>query len=374
MPHIAGGAVLLLLCACARIGLAGEPRAVARQVALNVELTVGGTANQVELLEPSIREMLTAKSLTVVTTRKTLVTAQDVAAAIAPPTESTPSLARVLLDFTSAGQATLFLIDPRRGRVYVRRMALPHGLDAVARASVRFMVEQSVDAIREGREIGMSREEFRRQEIQPSAVAPLETSPATRPTMEVPPAAAPAPAPPAPMPSPTRLLLAAGYELVALGSGEYQHGARVAVGARLARVQIAAAARLAAPVSIASDGVRARLSNGAVTLSAAGRILCLGSLCVMAGLGVGLDLTRVDPVVTTQGLQPAPAFWALGPVLQPCAQAERLFGKLAVAVAVFADVHLLAERYTVTTGGGTRDVFVPSRARPAGALWLGWLF
>ena len=56
-------------------------------------------------------------------------------------------MARVLLDFTVPNQATLFLIDPRRGRVYVRRIALAHGVDAVARASAQFVIEQSIDAI-----------------------------------------------------------------------------------------------------------------------------------------------------------------------------------------------------------------------------------
>jgi len=349
---MAGGTLLLLLCA--RICLAGEPRA--RQV----DLIIGATANQVELLEPSMREMLVAKGLNVVTTRKAVVTAQDVAAAIAPPKELTPSLARILLDFTAPDQATLFLIDPRRGRVFVRRMPLAHGLDAVARAGARFVVEQSVDAILEGREIGVSREEFQR------SVAPAP------PIVEVP-RAAPVPAP-APIPNPTRLLLAAGYELIAMGSGEYQQAGRVAVGARFARVQVAAAARLAAPVSVAGDGVGARLSTGAVSLSGAGRIGSIGGLSVMAGLGVGLGLTRVEPAVTAPDLQAAPAFWALGPFLQPFAQAERCFGRLLVAVAVFADVHLLAERYTVRTGGDSHEVFMPARVRPAAALLAGVLF
>ena len=210
------GVVLLLICS--RICFAAGRR---------VELIIGATANDVGLLEPSIRELLVPKGLTVATTRKAVVTAQDVAAAIAPPKEATPSLARVLLDFTSPGQGTLFLIDPRRGRVYVRRMALPHGLDAVARASVRFVIEQSVDAILEGREIGVSREEFQRSALPAPAPAP---------------APAVVQAPPAPTPRP--LLVAAGYELVALGSGEYQQAVKVAVNARLARVQVAAAVRL----------------------------------------------------------------------------------------------------------------------------------
>ena len=137
---------------------------------------IGAAANDAELLESSIREMLVAKGLGVATTRKAVVTAQDVAAAIAPPKEAMPSRARVLLDFTVKGQATLFLIDPPRGRVYVRRIALPHGLDAVARASVRFVVEQSIDAILEGREIGVSREEFQRGAL-PSPAAPAAPRP-----------------------------------------------------------------------------------------------------------------------------------------------------------------------------------------------------
>jgi hypothetical protein len=320
-----------------------------------VELIVGATANEADLLEPSIREMLVAKSLTVVTTRKAVVTAQDVAAAIAPPKEAMVSLARVLLDFTTSGQATLFLIDPRRGRVYVRRMALPHGLDAVARAGARFVVEQSVDAILEGREIGVSREEFQRSVLP----APRSTT-------------APAPAPPAP--PAIRILLAGGYQLVAMGSGEYQQAATAAAGARLGRIQIAAAVRLAAPVSIAGDGVQARLATGSVSVSGAGRLVSFGSLSVMAGLGAGLDLTRVEPTVATTDLQPAPAFWALGPFLQPFAQIERFFGKIAVAIAVGADIHPLAERYTVRTGSQPHDVFVPARVRPAAALLVGVVF
>jgi hypothetical protein len=344
----------------ARGGLGAAP--AAGPAGKQVELIIGAQANEGGLLEPSIREMLVPKDLTVVTTRKVVVTAQDVAAAIAPPKEERPSLARVLLDFTNPGQGTLFLIDPRRGRVYVRRMALPHGLDAVARASVRLVVEESIDAILEGREIGVSREEFERSVLPPPPV--VET--ARAPTVPAP--------PPAPAPTSPRLLLAAGYELVVMGSGEYQQALKVALGARLARVQIAAAARLAAPVSIAGDGAQARLSAGAASVSAAGRLVSAGALSVMAGLAAGLELTRVEPAVTLPDLQPAQAFWALGPFVQPFAEVQRIFGNVSVALAVAADIHPLAERYTIRTGGEARDIFLPMRVRPAAALMIGVLF
>lgn len=322
---------------------------------------IGAAANEAQLLEPSIHEMLVAKGLSVATTRKAVVTAQDVAAAIAPPREALPSRARVLLDFTVPGQATLFLIDPPRGRVFVRRMVLPHGLDAVARATVRFVVERSIDAILEGREIGVSREEFQR------GAAPASPAP----VVERAPPAAPAPAPAS---AGSQWQLAAGYEVVALGSGEYQQGAKIAVAARFARIVIAAAARLAAPMSIAGDGVQARLSTAGVSTSAAGRFLTLGSLSVLAGLGAGADFTRVAPAVATPDLRPAATFWALAPWLKPFAELERPFGRISVAVAVGAEIHLLDERYTVKTGTDTRDVFAPGRLRPQAEVLVGVAF
>jgi len=318
--------------------------------------------------------MLAAKGLEMATTRKGSVTTEDVAAAIAPPEEAhrdatqgappgaTSTVARVLLDFTVPGQATLLLIDPRRGRVYARRMVLANGLDAVARASVRFVIEQSIDAILEGRDIGVSREEFQR------GVAPP------------PPAAGPAPPAPAPAPmaAPTppahQRLLAGGYEFVAMGPGTAQHAAKVMVATRFSRVQIAGAVRLVAPTTITGDGVEARLSTGGVSASAAATLVSLGSFSVLAGLGAGLDLTRVEPTVTAPDLQPAGAFWARGPSLQAFAQVERFFGSISLALAVGAEAHLLDERYTVRTSSETRDVFVPRRVRPAAAVLVGVVF
>ena len=170
-PSLLCGALALVIGSQASFGAERERRPAGRQV----DLIIGATASEAQLLEPPIREMLAAKGLEVATARKAAVTAQDVAAAIAPPKEATPPLARALLDFTEPGQATLFLIDPRRGRVYVRRMTLAHGLDPVARASVRFVIEESIDAILEGREIGVSREEFQR-----TIAAPAEPPPATK--------------------------------------------------------------------------------------------------------------------------------------------------------------------------------------------------
>jgi hypothetical protein len=356
----------LLLFICSRAPLAAEPEA--RPAGRRVELIVAATTDDMHLVGPPIREMLAAKNLQVVTIRKETITGQDVAdAALPSPREPASTLGRVLVDLTVPGQATLFLIDPRRGRVYVRRMALERGLDAVARASALFVIEQSIDAILDGREIGVSREEFQR-----SVAAP---PPPPRPPPPPPPRAPLPPAVPAPPPrGQTELLLSGGYECLVMGSGNYQHAGKLMVAARFTRFQLAAAARVAAPISIAGDGVQARLSGGGVSLSGAGRLVSLGNLSVVAGLGAGLDVTRVQPAVTMPELEPAAAFWARGPSLHGFAEIERLFGRVSVAIAVGAEAHLLAERYTVRSGGGTRDVFVPLRLRPGAAVRVGVVF
>ena len=138
---------------------------------------------------------------------------------------------------------------------------------------------------------------------------------------------------------------------------------------------IAVAARLAAPMSIGGDGVQSRLSTVGGSASAAGRFLRLGSLSVSAGLGAGVDFTRVAPGVGgTPDLRPAAPFWAVAPWLKPFVGIERLFGRISVAVAVGAEIHLLDERYTVKTDSDTRDVFVPGRLRPEAEVLVGVAF
>ena len=85
-------------------------------------------------------------------------------------------------------------------------------------------------------------------------------------------------------------------------------------------------------------------------------------------------MTRVEAAVTGPDLQPTAAFWARGPSLRTFAEIERFFGRFSVAIVLGAEAHLLAERYTVRTDSQTRDVFVPRRIRPTGALLVGVLF
>ena len=81
---------------------------------------------------------------------------------------------------------------------------------------------------------------------------------------------------------------------------------------------------------------------------------------MLAGLGAGLDFTRVGAGGHDGRPQPAAAFWAVAPSLTPFAAIERFFGRISVAVTASAEIHLLDERYAVKTATDTRKVFCPA--------------
>ena len=363
-PSVLSGAFLLVICCAAPLAAAAAARPTNRRV----ELVVARPLESEDVLrfEAALRGALLRKRLGLSSARKDIITPEDVVLAMtASPDEAASIVARVYIDFTAPDHAALFLIDPSRGRIHVRRMMLDHGFDAVARESTLFVIEQSINAILEGREIGVSREEYQR------SVAPPPPAPAV-PSPPGPPAPPSAPAPPTT--NGTRLLLAAGYDGVSLGSGIYQHAGRVTVAARFGRVQISVAARVAAPVSIAGDGVEADLWASGVSLAGAARLLTVARLSINAGLGAVLDFNRVTPKVTAPDLRAEAAFWAPSPLLRTFVEIERLFGNISVSVAVGAEALLLAERYTVRTADAARDVFVPRRLRPEAALMVGVVF
>jgi hypothetical protein len=103
-------------------------------------------------------------------------------------------------------------------------------------------------------------------------------------------------------------------------------------------------------------------------------LLAAGRLSLTAGLAAGVDLIRVEPTVTTAALQPAAAFWATSPYLQPGAALEGDFGRIAISLVVGAELHPLDERYTVRNRGEASDVFVPWRVRPSAVLLVGVAF
>jgi hypothetical protein len=325
-----------------------------------VELVMAAAGDDFGLLERTIRETIAGRDLELVSSRKEHITPNDVLTPTPARTGDTaPVVARVLLDLGTRDAATLYLIDSLRRRVHVRRLPLENGFDTVARESVLFVVERSLEAILAGQEIGVSWDEYQRS-VEPAPIPPVETPPP--------------PPPPPPPPLPRRVSLAAGYEASAMGAGAYLHGPRVMLGVRIAKVRIGGALRLQAPLTVGDETAAARLSAGGGALSIASTLFAHRGFSVAGGLGAGLDATRIAPTVSSADLQPTPAFWAGSLNVRAFTELEQRFGRLSLAITIGLEVYPLAERYNVAAADGLRTVFVPHRVRPVVALLAGVSF
>jgi len=325
-----------------------------------VALTSAPASDALASFETALADSLAARGLTLVRARKDHITSDDVVAlADAPPTPGAPRVvARVWLDVAAAHELTLSMTDGARRRVFVRRMPLQHGFDAVARESVLFVVESSLEAMLAGQAIGVSREDYRRD---------LEATRAPAPAVVEAPAAGPA----AVTPSPTIAIAGIGYGATALGAGVAAHGPHVALEYWSHRLRLGAGFHADVPVRVGDAGAGARLSTAGARLSVAARLLSHGGLALIAGGGAGYDATRVQPSVTAAELLPTATFWAGGASLRGFVELDGSVGRFVLALAAGADVHPIAERYLVNDASGTREVFVPLRVRPTATLTLG---
>jgi hypothetical protein len=373
----------LALCAWSRVGLAapGDAEAGANPDR-RVELITAGDPDQTRRLQRALEDAFAARGLATIVEQRTRITSADVvdpapralpAPATATATATAPApptfAVRVLIDLTSARAATVTLTDGACRHIYVRHLVLARGFDAVARESLLFVVERSVAAMLAGQTIGVSREEYQEEyqiDVARAASANAPTPPGvTPPPTSLPLAIAAASAPRLPM------TLSAGYQIAALGSDTYPHSLDLRFGLGLGRLRMAADLGLAAPFTVGDGDTGARLFNGAARVSLAAPLLSRRGLSLCAGLGAGLDLTRVRPGVTSPALRASAPFWAADLALRVFVDVEQRVGRWAIDLIVGADAYPTAERYLVAGPTGDNPVFVARQLRPVAALLFG---
>jgi hypothetical protein len=275
-------------------------------------------------------------------------------------------VARFRLDLTSSSAAKLYLLDGERRRVYVRWLSLPRGLDPVAVELMCFIVESSIEAIRAGQAIGVSREEYDRSlssPIRPPAALPPVPPPAL--------ATSPPVLPPRRSPS-LGLVAAVRYEGTLMARGRYQHGPGISLALRLLHLWIGADLLARIPMTLVGDAAEARIQAGAFRITGAVPLVSSPQASVAAGIGGGVDVSRIQPAASRFDLVAASAFWATSPFLRLFVAVERDFGRLSIAAVAGLDIDLLGEHYVVAEAAGNREVAAPQRARPLAALLLGW--
>jgi hypothetical protein len=156
-----------------------------------------------------------------------------------------------------------------------------------------------------------------------------------------------------------------------MARGRYQHGPGISVTARLSRLRIGADVLLRLPVSVRDDAADIRIAAGALRIRAAVPVLSAGGTSVSAGLGAGVDISRIEAATSRTDLAATPPFWATSPFLRLFAAVDRDVGPLSLAGIVGVDLDLLGERYLVAASSGSEEIFAPERLRPLVAIAIG---
>ncbi len=310
-----------------------------------VDGVIAGTPDELRLLRDVLGDSLSRQGLVLDLKSADRIIPDDVTRTWGTPGQAA---ARFRLDLTSPPIAKLYLTNGDRSRIHVRWLSLARGLDPVAIELVRFVIESSIDEIRAGRSIGVSREEYEASIGKPATEQP-----------------SPIPDPP------LHLVAAAAYEGTLLGGGHHHQGPGLSLSARLPRLWVGADVFTRLPTTIGDDVAGARLAVHGFRVSATLPVLNARPLTLALGSAAGIDATQIRPRISQPDLTAAPPFWATTPILRVFAAVEYLLGRLSVGAIVGLDVDLLGERYLVADTNADREAFVPWRFRPVAAITLG---
>jgi hypothetical protein len=280
-----------------------------------------------------------------------------------PPVQSL--LARLWIDAQTGHEVTLYITDPAAQRVFVRRIALDHGLDTVTVETLALVAQSSLEALLAGKIIGMTRDDYEH-------------------SLDV---AAPPPAPerapkqaavPTPLPSdaelhavrPSHWHLGAGYELQGWDGATLRHQA--ALGIEYERWALRFGVDLFAtwPIQFHNGESGAELFSNGVRLSVARPLALWRQWRLVPGLGFALELCRIRPELSRPDAQPAPAFFALDPTIRAVLGIERSLGRWSLRGILGGDFVARPVQYVVTRQAATEPVRTPWRARPFVAIVL----
>jgi hypothetical protein len=274
--------------------------------------------------------------------------------AVAKPA-SIPGFARMFIDLSSSHQATLYLADDRRDRIFVRSLSLPRGFDEVAAEQLLFVAKGSIDAILSGENIGVERKAYHSEE--PAKAAP-------------PPAAEPPPMTPSREPLHSARMFG-GYAVALMGAGVVSQGP--VLGARIedAHFALGFAMQSRLPVQVGNDELNLRLTEAGGRLSVAGWLSATPSLRFVLAGAVGADLVRVEPRHTDAAVaRPSASFWATDAASNATLAVEYRTRNLSLAVLSGVELGLTEVRYILENSSGG-PIFAPWRVRPLVGLEIG---
>jgi hypothetical protein len=267
-----------------------------------------------------------------------------------------PVFARMFVDLASPHEATLYLADDRRDRIFVRSLSLPRGFDEVAAEQLLFVAKGSIDAILSGENIGVERKAYHSEESAKAAPPPPAEHPPIAPPRE-------------PLRS-ARMF--GGYAVAMMGEGVVGQGP--VLGARIeeAHFSLGLAIQGRLPVQVGNDELNLRLTEVGGRLSVAGWLSATSTFRFVLSGAVGADLVHVEPRHTdTAGARPYASFWATDAVGNATLAVEYRMRNLSLAVLSGVELGFTEVKYVLENSSDLAPIFAPLRVRPLVGIEIG---
>lgn len=275
-----------------------------------------------------------------------------------PPAQTL--LAHLWIDAATDREVTLYITDAATLRVFVRRITLDHGLDAVAVEGLAFVAQSSLEALLAGKLIGMTRDDY---EHSLDAAAP-------RTAAHAPVAEKPALSPPD-LKSTTRPLAptshwhpSAGYELQGWNRATIRHEADLGIVHERWTLRLGMNLFATWPIQIHSGESGASLFSSGARLGVSRPLSPTSRLRLVPGLGFAVEVTRIRPELSAANAQPASTYFALDPTMRADLDIERSWGRWSLRGIVGADFAIRPVQYVITRQTATETVATPWRVRP----------
>jgi hypothetical protein len=274
--------------ALALVATLGGPRA-ASAAALRAEVNVHGSAEEVAQLQATLRSLFPADAELLVSAVEAVDGAQVMRESFTPSAGDV--VARAWIELHDGARVTIYVADVSGERILVRHLPRNDEDGELVREATARVVATALEALLSGAQIGVERAKAGEELGVPAPQAPP-----------------PPPPPPAPpvtaAPEALGLSLGAHYGVQAFSSEvPVVHGPGLIFGAHYGAQLTKPGALLVGQVwwpSRASDAVSSvRIYSGALRLLATVERSFGSSVVLSAGVGGGVDLTRVEPTAAT---------------------------------------------------------------------------
>jgi hypothetical protein len=352
----AGLRILLVVLVVVNAMLGGQPSLAMPSSRGEVKVMVAGSDQAFAAIAKSLTESLSFIAVAPQLERVASVDPRRVAES-QPLTQ--PLLARLWIDARADREVALYITDTATSRVFVRRIALDHALDAVAVEGLAFVAQNSLEALLAGELIGVTRDDF---EHSLSVVAPQTVVPA------------PVAAKPIVPPSPANASLAAapasnwhlggGYELQAWDGKTVRHEVALGLDHERGTLRFEVDVFGTWPIEFHSGDSGASLFSSGVRLGVSRPFAPTSHLRLVPGLGFAVELTRIHPELAGLGAQPDSAYFAFDPTVRAILGVEHTLGRWSLRGICGVDFLVRPVHYVVTRPTAAETVATPWRLRP----------